>query len=321
LETATFREAAIAFGGGRALAGILCRPTRVREDTERRAAIFLNTGANSHIGAGGTAVYQARGLAERGIASLRMDILGIGDSAWTNEGPLSAIHQAERSRDVSEAIDELSALHLDEIALIGVCSGAFLAFQSALADPRVSRILLANPQFWLPPTPEKLADPLKGAYGSTWGYVSKFFSVSTWRRALGGELKLATLRGIAREISARMASRGLAAVQRASARWLRRSLGQGKLVAQLRKLQARGCQVRLLLSEGDPAWETLAALIPGGDLRVLDGLMEIVAAEGADHAFVMRRTREEFLQRISEFLGAPGDGQPRYATPIRDRAA
>jgi len=321
LETATFRETAMAFGPGRALTGILCRPTRGRPEAERHAALFLNTGANSHIGAGRAAVFHARGLAERGITSLRMDILGVGDSAWTNEGPLSAIHHAERSRDVSEAIDELRALRLDEISLIGVCSGAFLAFQTALADPRVHRILLANPQFWLPPTPEKLADPMKGAYGSTSGYLTKFMSMTTWRRMLGGELKLSTLRGIAGELVERLVSRARAAWQRAKAKCLRRSLGPGKLVDHLRQLEARGCQVQLVLSEGDPARETLAALLPGGDLGALDGLIRIVAAEGADHAFVMRRTREEFLELLSEFLGAPKDADMTRASELREKAA
>jgi pimeloyl-ACP methyl ester carboxylesterase len=310
LETPTFRETAVAFGSGGALRGILCRPTRAHPETARRVAIFLNTGANSHIGAGRAAVFSARGLAERGVASLRMDILGVGDSAWTREGPLSAIHNAERVRDVSAAIDVLRAMQLDEIALIGVCSGGFLAFQAALADSRVDRVLIANPQFWLPPAPETLADPLKGAYGSTSSYVAKALSPTAWRRALGGEIKLTTLRGVAREIAGRLASH-------AKARW-RRAPGPNQLVELLRRLSARGCEVQLLLSEGDPARETLAALLPGGDLGAVEGWMRIVVAEGADHAFVMRRTREEFLQNLCAFLGA---ARVERAARARDRAA
>ena len=321
LEAAAFREAAVAFGPRRVLTGILCRPTRTRPETQRRAAIFLNTGANSHIGAGRASVFHARGLAERGIASLRMDIVGIGDSAWTEEGPLSAIHHAERTRDVSEAVDKLRTLGLDEISLVGVCSGAFLAFQTALADPRIDRILIANPQFWLPPTGEILADPLKGAYGSTSAYVAKFLSPTTWRRALGGELKLATVRGVARELSKRLAKRALAALQRFEVRWLGRSRERGKLVSLLRQLQARGCEVLLVLSEGDPAREALVAMLPGGDLAALDGLLRIVTVEGADHAFVMRRTRDEFLALLRDFLGVGRNAETRREAEVRERAA
>jgi pimeloyl-ACP methyl ester carboxylesterase len=312
LETQTFRESAMAFGAGRALTGILCAPTRPRAECKRRLAILLNTGANSHIGAGRAAVIQARGLAERGVASLRMDIFGIGDSGWTREGPLSAIHHAERSRDVSDAIDALSTLHFDEIALVGVCSGAFLAFQTALADPRVNRILLANPQFWLPPAPESLADPLQGAYGSTSTYAWKLLSPTTWRRALVGELKLKAVLGIGREIAGRLFGR-------VHAKWRRRASNEGDLVALLRRLQTRGCEVQLVLSEGDPAREALLGHLPGRDFSALDGVMRIIEAEGADHAFVMRRTRQAFLEWLGEFLGAPKDARRETAT--RDEAA
>jgi pimeloyl-ACP methyl ester carboxylesterase len=316
LQDSIFVEAAMTFGPGGALSGILCRPSRVSSKTS--AVIFLNTGANSHIGAGRATVFHARSLAARGIASLRMDIFGIGDSSWTKEGPLSAIHHAERSSDVSQAINELRMLHFEEISLVGVCSGAFLAFQTALEDSRVDGILIANPRFWLPLTSNELADPMSGFYDPTPVYVKKFVSLTTWRRAIGGELKLPTMYSIARELGARSARRAFSTMQRAQAKLFPRSIGPGKLVPQLRQLAARGCRMRLLLSEGDPGWEALAALLPGGDLAVLDGLLPIVIAEGADHALVTRRTREEFSRLLCDFLEAGSciNGDPKPVATV-----
>jgi pimeloyl-ACP methyl ester carboxylesterase len=300
LATATFRESAIVFGRDGALAGILCRPYAIRAEAAGRAVVFLNTGANSHIGAGRASVFHARGLAELGIASLRMDIAGIGDSSWTDEGPLSAIHRAERASDVSEAIDALRALGYSEISLVGICSGAFLAFQTAIGDPRVDGILIANPQFWLPPSV----------------YVTKILRLTTWRRAIKGEFELATWRGIVGELVLRSARLARARLQRAMPKLFERSRGQRKFLALLRRLAARGCRVRLLLSEGDPSSETLAALLPGGDFAALDGLMRIETMGGADHDFVMRRTRGEFFARLREFLEAPPSAAAR-----REKAA
>ncbi len=289
-----FVESALRFGPEQGLSGILCRPDKPR--TGEKAVIFLNTGANSHIGAGRAAVFYARTLAAVGVTSLRMDIIGIGDAAWTGEGPLSAIHQVERTADVSAAIDALRAIGYEKISLVGLCSGGFLAFQSALADSRVDRILVANPQFWFPPTAEQLADPLNGAYGSSSGYAAKLLNPVTWKRLVNGELRASTLKGIGRALFERGVGKG----RNLAARLLKSADGDRGLAGQLSRLKARGCEVTLVLSEGDPAIATLEALAPGGNLRVFDGLMRIVVARGADHAFVMTRTRGEFFGLICE---------------------
>ena len=96
---------------------------------------------------GRTFVDHARALAERGVASLRMDCLGIGDSPWLPEGPLGAIHHLERIADVSAAIDALRRLRFGEVSIVGVCSGGFLAFQAALADPRIARTHSCQSEF------------------------------------------------------------------------------------------------------------------------------------------------------------------------------
>jgi pimeloyl-ACP methyl ester carboxylesterase len=313
-----FRESAVAFGPARALTGILCEPSE--PGAGRGAVIFLNTGANSHIGAGRAFVHHARDLAAKGVPSLRMDIRGLGDSPWTEEGPLSAIHHAERIVDVSAAIDLLRGMKYESIALVGVCSGAFLAFQTALQDPRVDRILLANPQFWLPPNLDQLADPLKGAYGASAGYAKKLFSAATWKRLLVGDIKPRTIYRIARELTGRLGNKVRSLGQRLSAKLARRELKGGKLVDLLEGLRRRDCEVVLALSEGDPARETLATLLPGGDFAVLDGLLRIVVAEGADHAFVMSRTRAEFFGLISDFLGL-AHKRSLAPKPLRDRVA
>jgi alpha-beta hydrolase superfamily lysophospholipase len=296
-----FREVAVAFGPARTLTGILCKPAA--PGAGRGAVVFLNTGANSHIGAGRAFVHHARDLAATGVSSLRMDIKGLGDSLWTEEGPLSAIHHVERTVDVSAAIDLLRGMGYESVALVGVCSGAFLAFQSALHDPRVDRIFIANPQVWLPPNPEQLADPLKGAYGSSSGYASKLFNLLTWKRLLTGDLSPTTIARIAHELGARAGKRIRALSERVSASLAHRNLNGGKLIDLLRLLKGRDCEVVLALSQGDPAHETLASLLPRGDLASLDGLVRIIVAEGADHAFVLPRTRVEFFALMCDFLG------------------
>ena len=304
LQTKTFSETVIGFGPGSVLRGVLCRPLRSTSDESRQQIVlFLNTGANCHVGPGRTFVDHARALAERGVASLRMDCLGIGDSPWLPEGPLGAIHHLERIADVSAAIDALRRQRFGEVSIVGVCSGGFLAYQAALADSRIARILLVNPSFWLPLSEDELADPLTGVFGSTSGYLSKLGGGAFWRRLFSGNFQFSNFRRIGRELFARL-KRKLAKGSASLAMRLVRKPPRGPLIAGLERLAQRRCGVLLLLSERDPAREKLAEEIPGGDFSALEGLMEIVEAKGVDHAFATQKARGEFLAILECFVDA-----------------
>ena len=203
IETENFVESVLRFGEAERLVGVLCRPRTETKERGRPAMILLNTGANHHIGSGRTMVEHARFLAGQGHATLRMDCLGIGDSDWLPEGPLAVIHHEERAADVSQAIDALEAMGFDDISAAGVCSGAFLAFRSALKDVRIKRLLLVNPQFWLPLSSEQLADARQGTFGSTSTYIGKALSVDAWRRVVEGQVDPGALLSILGEIATR----------------------------------------------------------------------------------------------------------------------
>src|SRR5262249_8027525 len=73
----------------------------------------------------------------------------------------------------------------------GVCSGAWLALQSALRVREVALIMLVNlPVFvWRP----EYVSRLDKWHGASRSYVAKFGKFSTWQRLVRGELDLATL--------------------------------------------------------------------------------------------------------------------------------
>ncbi len=83
-----FTERVVRFGQGAALTGVLCEPNR---QAATSLVLLLNTGANYHIGCGRSFVDCARSLATKGVASLRMDSLGIGDSDPVEQGPRSVL--------------------------------------------------------------------------------------------------------------------------------------------------------------------------------------------------------------------------------------
>ncbi len=300
IETETFVETGIQFRETDTLRGILCRPKTGDKSYEREVVLFINSGANHHIGPGRTTVEHARYLASKGIASLRMDCAGIGDSAWWTEGPLAAIHRDERVVDVSRALDELECAGLDKVSVIGSCSGAFLAFRSALKDPRVKRLIIVDPRFWFPLSKEQLADPSHGIYiqaPST--YLKKGFSLESWRRLSRGKIRIAPLISFGRRILKQKSKKLLAQFS-----W---DGGQRpELERKLADLGERGCRTLLVFSGaptgGGLSREIFAVHMGSADLTPLPKGLTIVTLEGSDHALVGRKARYQFQQLITKFV-------------------
>ena len=136
-------ETPLRFGDGGHLFGIFCRPCGA---VVNRAVLITNSGVNPHYGFARFGVELARRLAAVGVASLRFDFVGLGDSLGRpgKENIVSGIFESDRRPDISAAIDSLEQLGLKEIAIGGICSGAYHALQGALSDERLQALILIN---------------------------------------------------------------------------------------------------------------------------------------------------------------------------------
>jgi pimeloyl-ACP methyl ester carboxylesterase len=134
------RETCLQFGPDRRLAGILTEPSR---GVAKQGLVLINAGLVPKFGPYRLYAQLARRAALDGVATLRFDLGGVGDSVQELSGrPL-----LERSgREIRAAVDELCAHHtLTDVALGGLCSGAEDAFRAAAADPRITRVVLLDP--------------------------------------------------------------------------------------------------------------------------------------------------------------------------------
>lgn len=127
-------EHPVRFGPG--LNGVLCRPHGAASDG--RAVIFGNTGGEPRAGIGRFAVLAARALAQEGVASLRFDFAGLGDS----EGEDS--DQVSRLDDFDAATTLLAMEGFPEVSLVGIGAGAFHAVRALIADPRIGAAFVVN---------------------------------------------------------------------------------------------------------------------------------------------------------------------------------
>ena len=284
-------ERSLRFGADRSLFGMLCQPAA---GLGRRAVIIVNTGRDPHYGIARFGVELARQLAGEGIASLRMDFAGLGDSPAPPPfgNRLTSLFEIDRGGDVAAGIDALSALGCREFAVQGLCSGAYHALCAAERDKRVSALLLVNlPQFeWQGGDSVKTA---LWAAAPASRLVERLFDGAAWRRVLSGQ---ADLRSFFQAQRRRASS--------TSRRWLpflAPALPYPKRV--MGTLADRGIRSLFLYSATDPGLDVLEPAFGrhGEGLRAYAGVDVQVTAD-IDHALSLRRMRQLAIKTILAFL-------------------
>lgn len=150
--------------------GMLHQPSQSPE----RAVVIVVGGPQYRVGSHRQFVLLARALADAGIAALRFDYRGMGDSEGA---PRTFEHVAD---DIRAALDFLFARvpTLREVALWGLCDAASAVAMYAPEDVRVSGLALVNP--WV-----------RSEAGLARAYLKHYY----WRRLLDRDLWRKLLRG------------------------------------------------------------------------------------------------------------------------------
>ena len=177
-------EEAVRFGMCNSLVGVVAGIPEIAPQDAPTAVILLNAGIVHRVGAGRVYVNLARRLALAGFVTLRFDFSGIGDSSARQDGlafPKSAVAEAQ------EAMEFLCReKRIRRFILLGGCSGARIAFDTARRDPRVIGALLIN----FPSSDEEddARNNTDAAHRSAWFYYRRFafFKLSSWQRVLTG---------------------------------------------------------------------------------------------------------------------------------------
>lgn len=137
-----YRELPHMLDGSPAICGILCLPDDRPQPDE--VTLILNAGAIPHIGWARGTVDMARSLARQGIASMRVDLPGFGQSDAPADGRIPLYDERTR-HDVSRTVDWLESQGFEHVCAVGTCSGAFQSFHAARHDPRISDVVMVNP--------------------------------------------------------------------------------------------------------------------------------------------------------------------------------
>jgi pimeloyl-ACP methyl ester carboxylesterase len=195
-------------------------------------------------------VKMARAWAARGYRSLRFDLAGIGDSRLAAGYSKTRLYSKGSTVDVQTAMDALGAFGCDRFILVGLCSGAYVAFQTARTDERVAGQILMNPRRLAWREGDTLESVMTQSYKSTHFYRKALLAPRTYFRLLRGEIDV-------RGISKRVGSLALARLSRAGERLRTGRPTEEEVLANVRQLCNRGTSLLLIVGAEDDGLDYL----------------------------------------------------------------
>ena len=291
-------ETVVAFGHDQGLFGILAEPnTGVAPPPRDTAVLMLNVGGNYRIGPNRNYVKAARELAAAGFPALRFDVSGIGDSRVEAGFSSASMYRDRATVDVSAAMDMLAGLGIRRFVLMGICSGSYLAFQTALQDERVNGIMLMNPRLleWDAARSGPWQASMQRYYKSTRYYRQALLRSNVYARLLRGEINV-------RGIAGRMWELARARMQRISDK-LRGRPPQEGILAKFRHLSRRGVSTLLAMADQDDGLDYMQFHLGSGGARMRGhkGFRMVLIAD-ADHTFSTVACQQAWIREMREHL-------------------
>jgi alpha-beta hydrolase superfamily lysophospholipase len=294
-------ERPIFISSGAQLFGIVTEPPS--DEKRRRAVILLNPGADFHIGASRMYVSLARRWAQHGYVVLRLDLAGIGDSATRTGKVDDEVFPDEAIDDIRSAVEFIQWRYATrDVALAGLCSGAYHALRAAAAGLDVNRILMVNPQnyFWKKGTRLDQIQLIEVVHNPGL-YRQRMLSGRAWRRVFSGDVDVVRIAAIYLQ-RLRLAGETML---REIARPLRIRL-PNDLGWDLERIVANGIRITFIFARGEPGIDLLK-LQAGSTLSRLGSRFRLRLIDGGDHIFSRGAPRSLMENALSEELYARAD--------------
>lgn len=229
----SWREQPVVFEcGGDSLIGIIDHP----EQPIETGVVIIVGGPQYRAGSHRQFTLLARQLAEQGIASIRFDYRGMGDS----EGDMRNFEDIDA--DIKAAIDSLMTHvpEIEQVALWGLCDAASAALYYGHTDPRIKGMVLLNP--WVHTEAGAARARLKHYY------IARLLSKAFWTKLLSGKVSIGTSVG---DLSKSVQKAGQTDAETVASLSDSRYGSPGYIDRMHKGLKAFGGQVLVILSGGD----------------------------------------------------------------------
>ncbi|MEB2847779.1 alpha/beta hydrolase [Rhizobiales bacterium RZME27] len=284
-----YRETPLRFGRNNRLLGITCDPAQ-GPDATKAQVLLLAAGYERQAGWGSYSARLARDLARRGVSTLRFDCSNVADSPAVEGHEGHVIYTDIQVTDVWEAVDFLENRGATSIVAAGRCTGAYLAFQSCLRDPRLKGMVGINPEMFLWPENRPIVSALTEQTQTLKHYGSRFLDLKTLKKALRGEINLARK---GRAIGLRLKQHAMRPLSKAVGGISNR---ERAVYAAFADLQRRNVPVTILYSPDDIGLEEHAHFFGRGKNRYPTITPRTVT--GTSHTFQHSHARAAYIDAI-----------------------
>jgi pimeloyl-ACP methyl ester carboxylesterase len=281
------RDRIVNLGEKNKLVGILSQAEGNPPGIARPAVIILNAGLIHRVGPNRTFVDLSRQLSQQGFNVLRFDFSGIGDS-----DPREDHLPFEKSapQEVCLAMDHLAQEGMAaEFVLIGLCSGAAIAFQVASLDQRVIGAVIINAPAPNTPAGEKMR-------ASSFYWRKALFNQKSWSRIILGKSSY-------REVwSAIVTQVQLMFFFKAAVQSEPEEIG-ASLKAAFQTFRGRATRL-LFISSGDEVGVDYIRRIAGCEHESMrkSGLLSIEILSATDHLFTPIEAQKRLSDRINQWM-------------------
>jgi len=188
------------------------------------------------------------------------------------------------AREVMDAVQR--EYGISRFVTVGLCSGAVVAFRTAVADERVLGSVLINPQGFVQSEEWNAYVVNKALARKYWR--EKLLSASSWRQALTGRSNYRQLADVLTRRVRSMVGRNQAVTKIA-----------GDLAADFGQLRQRGMRILLACSEGDFGVDYLATILgPRFDRREQ---LDALTLPRGDHSLTMAASQQRFFDGLARW--------------------
>lgn len=150
----------------------------------KKIILFLHGWGTYRIGPHQIFVHAARHFQKLGYSSLRFDFSGRGES----EGDYHSMSLIDMIQDVKAAVTSLeSRLDVEEIILVGMCSGGEVAVAAAQFSEKIKKVILWSSPFLARQFLDKQDNSERKHYLYT--YWKKLFNRESWMKLLKGQIQ------------------------------------------------------------------------------------------------------------------------------------
>lgn len=290
------------------LFGIITEP--VGKSTNLPWIVLLNSGTAHRVGPGRMHVDMAKQFADLGFPCLRLDLGGLGDSRAEDPTTENNGYASTAFGDIGLTCDFLLRQQPQRnIVLLGLCSGAYAAFQSAvqLPHPAIVESILLNPLTFFWQDGMSVTDPPTERLQAWHFYWSRLFSPTSWWRLISGKTTLGftgAIRKLYTKLLAPSAPKRPATKPTATS-------GPGEfghpakddLPADLERITSAGRTLALFVSDSDPGEFLLMhqAKRKATQLR-RSGKLHCFTINNADHIFSSEASRQALYESLNAYL-------------------